>query len=107
MKRVVSVEPTHDEIARLAYHLFEEGGGQHGHDVEHWLQAQAHLCTDSKHAGSPPEEFGKSNEPAKYVPGGSSKVAAFTQFTQRKSATSRAEQVDQRSLIRKETHHER
>jgi hypothetical protein len=27
MKRVVSVEPTHDEIARLAYHLFEEGGG--------------------------------------------------------------------------------
>ena len=104
MKRVVSVEPTHDEIARLAYHLFEEGGGQHGHDVEHWLQAQAHLCTDSKHAGSPPKEFGKSNEPGKYGPGGSSKVAVFTQ---RKSAASRAEQVDQRSLIRKETHHER
>jgi len=103
MKRGVSVEPTHDEIARLAYHLFEEGGGQHGHDVEHWLQAQAHLCTDSKHAGSPPKEFGKSNEPGKYFPG-SSKAAVFTQ---RKSAASRAEQVDQRSLIRKETHHER
>jgi len=43
------VEPTHEEIARLAYSLFEEGGRKGGHDVEHWLQAQAHLCTDNQH----------------------------------------------------------
>jgi len=104
MKRVISVEPTHDEIARLAYHLFEEGGGQHGHDVEHWLQAQAHLCMDSKHAGSPSRDFGKSNEPGEYVPGGSSKAAVSTQH---ESVTSRAEQVNQRFLTRKETYHER
>jgi len=103
MKRLVPVEPTHDEIARLAYYLFEEGGGQHGHDVEHWLQAQAHLCTDSKHAASPPKEFGKSNEPEECVPFGSSKVAVSTQ---RKAAASRAEQVNQRPLIRKDTHYE-
>ena len=104
MKRVVPVEPTHDEIARVAYYLFEEGGGQHGHDVEHWLQAQAHLCTDSKHAVSPPKEFGKSNEPGKYGPSGNSKVAVSTQ---RKSAASRAEQVNQHWLVRKDTHYER
>src|SRR6185503_3959008 len=43
------IEPTHEEIARLAYSLFEEGGRKDGYDVEHWLQAQAHLCTDSQH----------------------------------------------------------
>ena len=106
MKRVdqILVEPTHDEIARLAYYLFEEGGGQHGHDVEHWLQAQAHLCTDSKHAGSSPKEFGKSNEPGKKVLGGTSQTPVSTQ---RKPAASLAESVNQPSLIGKDAHYER
>ena len=45
----IVVEPTHEEIACLAYYFFEEGGSEHSHDVEHWLQAQAHLTTDCKH----------------------------------------------------------
>lgn len=55
----LSVEPTYEEIARLAYHFFEESGRQHGHDVEDWLQAQAHLCTDSSHVAVSPQELKK------------------------------------------------
>ena len=50
------VEPTQEEIARLAYSFFEESGRQVGHDVEHWLQAQAHLCSDCLHAISSDEK---------------------------------------------------
>ena len=48
----IVVEPTHEEIACLAYQFFEESGGRHGHDVEDWLQAQAHLTTDRKHSAA-------------------------------------------------------
>ena len=29
-----------DELARLAYELYERRGGEHGHDVEDWLEAE-------------------------------------------------------------------
>jgi HSP20 family molecular chaperone IbpA len=32
-----------DSIARRAYQLFESSGREHGHDTEHWLQAEAEL----------------------------------------------------------------
>ena len=32
--------PTHEEIQRRAYALFEERGREHGHDIEDWLQAE-------------------------------------------------------------------
>ncbi len=32
-----------EEIARRAYLLFLERGGEHGHDVADWLQAEAEL----------------------------------------------------------------
>jgi len=32
-------------IARRAYELFSESGFTHGHDLEHWLQAEAQLLT--------------------------------------------------------------
>jgi hypothetical protein len=35
--------PTCDQIARRAFELFAETGYQHGHDVEHWLQAENEL----------------------------------------------------------------
>lgn len=35
--------PTHDEIARRAYRLYEERGGGHGRDWEDWLQAELEL----------------------------------------------------------------
>jgi len=43
------IKPTREEIASLAYCLFEERGRADGYDVEDWLTAEAHLCTDEKH----------------------------------------------------------
>jgi hypothetical protein len=34
---------TDDEIARRAYDLFLSRRGEHGHDVEDWLQAEREL----------------------------------------------------------------
>ena len=36
--------PSRDEIARIAYHLFEMRGGQHGNDVDDWLAAEQQLA---------------------------------------------------------------
>lgn len=33
----------HERIARLAYELYEERGGQEGQDVQDWLAAQQQL----------------------------------------------------------------
>jgi hypothetical protein len=35
--------PTHDEIARLAFSLYESGGRQDGHHIEDWLRAEQEL----------------------------------------------------------------
>jgi uncharacterized protein YbjT (DUF2867 family) len=35
--------PTHDEIARLAFNLYESRGRRDGHDVEDWLRAEEEL----------------------------------------------------------------
>lgn len=31
------------DIARRAYELYQERGGEHGHDVDDWLQAEREL----------------------------------------------------------------
>lgn len=35
--------PSHEDIARRSYEIFLERGGEHGHDVEHWIQAERDL----------------------------------------------------------------
>jgi hypothetical protein len=35
--------PTHDEIARLAYHLYEANGRREGRDLKDWLLAEQEL----------------------------------------------------------------
>jgi hypothetical protein len=35
--------PTHNEIAQLAYSLYESGGRRDGHDLEDWLRAEQQL----------------------------------------------------------------
>jgi hypothetical protein len=35
--------PSQEQIAKRAYELFEARGGEHGHDVEDWLQAEREL----------------------------------------------------------------
>jgi hypothetical protein len=42
-------KPTEREIAAVAYFFYEERGRQPGHEVEDWLRAEAHVCTDKKH----------------------------------------------------------
>lgn len=32
-----------DDIRAYAYHLYEQSNGEHGHDLEHWYEAVAHL----------------------------------------------------------------
>ena len=36
---------THGEIAQRAYNLFLSRGGEHGHDLEDWLQAEHELSS--------------------------------------------------------------
>lgn len=42
-KRVQRTETETDEVARLAYEKFLARGGEHGHDLEDWLAAEAEL----------------------------------------------------------------
>jgi hypothetical protein len=35
--------PTHDEIARLAYHYYVVNGREDGHDTDDWLLAEGEL----------------------------------------------------------------
>jgi hypothetical protein len=42
-------EPTHDEIARRAYQLYEERGGEHGRAWEDWFQAERELRQPAPH----------------------------------------------------------
>jgi hypothetical protein len=37
--------PTHDEIARRAYQLSEQRGGESGHELDDWLQAERELLS--------------------------------------------------------------
>ena len=43
MGTYTGARPTHDEIAQLAYRLYESRGRQDGHDVEDWLAAEREL----------------------------------------------------------------
>ena len=48
-----SLDLTREEkIRRRAYEIYLERGGEQGHDLEHWLQAERELTADqSKAAG--------------------------------------------------------
>ena len=37
------LSPTHDEIAQLAFSLYESRGRQDGHHIEDWLRAEQGL----------------------------------------------------------------
>ncbi|MGZ4961723.1 MAG: DUF2934 domain-containing protein [Limisphaerales bacterium] len=42
-------DPTDNEIAAYAYKLWEAEGRPDGHDLDHWLQAKAHLTADRQY----------------------------------------------------------
>jgi hypothetical protein len=45
-------DASHEEIARRAYALFQERGGEHGDDLADWLRAEAELSARSGNGGN-------------------------------------------------------
>jgi hypothetical protein len=43
-----AVKPSHAEISGRAYNLFSASGCIPGHDLEHWLQAEAQIQPETK-----------------------------------------------------------
>jgi hypothetical protein len=39
----VKPPPTREEISRRSFEIFLERGREHGHDLEHWVQAERDL----------------------------------------------------------------
>ena len=56
-----SEELTEEIIRQRAYALFEAHGCEHGHDVEHWLEAEAQVM-GKKSSVSADAEKGASND---------------------------------------------
>ena len=46
--------PTHEQIQRRAYDLWEKAGRQPGHDQDYWLQAEVELRGASRATGNGP-----------------------------------------------------
>jgi hypothetical protein len=49
----INFTPAPGEVAKRAYSNYVNGGAQHGHDVEHWLQAEALLRTEHQRSRNP------------------------------------------------------
>ena len=43
-ERKTSLDVSHERIGEWAYELHCDGGCEDGHDLEHWLQAEAELA---------------------------------------------------------------
>lgn len=41
-------ETMRKRIQKRAYELFEESGAQHGHDMEHWMQAESEILQQTQ-----------------------------------------------------------
>jgi hypothetical protein len=55
-----------EEIRRRAYELYEQDGGQHGRDREHWLRAEAEVLSRANEARASDAHWnqGRANERA-------------------------------------------
>ena len=45
-QRGIDFTPSPDEVARRAYFSYVNQGAQPGHDVQHWLEAEAQLVAE-------------------------------------------------------------
>ncbi len=55
----LETKPQREQVAALAYNLWEKGGRQPGHDQEYWFEAEKQLNASSPAA--PPETAAKSS----------------------------------------------
>jgi hypothetical protein len=46
IKNEINFTPSPDEVARRAYFSYENQGSLPGHDVQHWLKAEAELIAE-------------------------------------------------------------
>jgi len=78
--------PSHDQIALLAYQLWEKNGRPAGQDFEFWLQAEQSLCASIKPpaaAASQPsrnDPAPRSKAPVEKLPGKKAKRTAAKPF---------------------------
>jgi hypothetical protein len=47
-----STSPTHQQISQRAYEIFVERGRPQGHDLDHWLEAEAQLRASTETNGA-------------------------------------------------------
>jgi hypothetical protein len=45
----INFMPSPDEVARKAYFAYENQGSQPGHELQHWLKAEADLIAERNH----------------------------------------------------------
>jgi hypothetical protein len=45
-QNAINFTPSTDEVARKAYFAYENQGSQPGHEVQHWLKAEADLIAE-------------------------------------------------------------
>jgi hypothetical protein len=45
-KKTQALAPTTEEVARRAFEIFLERGGEPGHDLDDWLQAELELLRE-------------------------------------------------------------
>lgn len=48
-----------DKIEQRAYELYELGGYEHGHDVEHWLRAEQEVLAQASSGSARPKTVGR------------------------------------------------
>ncbi|HKC94570.1 MAG TPA: DUF2934 domain-containing protein [Nitrospira sp.] len=51
-----SPDDVHSRIARLTYSFYEQRGGEHGHDVEDWIQAERTVLASQNHVAAKMDE---------------------------------------------------
>ncbi len=55
------------EVQLIAYHIWEEQGHPHGHDLEHWLKAEAVWQEKQGHAAPAVQHVAVAQKPASAV----------------------------------------
>lgn len=49
----IDFAPSTDEVARRAYFIYVYEGASPGHEVQHWLEAEAQLLAERNHTAVP------------------------------------------------------
>jgi len=58
-------EGLRERIATKAYELYQQHGGSHGHDLDHWLTAERLVQEELANSGSKPERRQKRTQKAR------------------------------------------